>query len=60
MSSSVTFHTDFRGGVSLTKPGDYTSARLAGHGALGILLFNLTQCWDCKAMLAHRDISHGC
>lgn len=35
-------------------------ARLAGHGALGILLFKLTQCWDCKVMIVHRDISHGC
>lgn len=37
-----------------------SSARLTGHGALGILLFKLTQCWDCKVMLAHWDLSRGC
>lgn len=36
------------------------SARLTGRGAVGILLFSLTQCWDCKVMLAHWDISRGC
>lgn len=58
VSSSDTFHLDFWGRVFLTNLEITSSARLAGHGALGILLFNLTQCWDCKAMLAHWSISY--